>query len=119
MSYLNPPLNLHEILFNIQIAGYKPILAHPERYNFYHQNFKEYQKLKEAGCLFQLNLLSLSNYYGRHIHTIALKLLKENLYDFVGTDTHHQRHLDALEKITDKKILQRVAPLLQKNLLFS
>ncbi|MFA5299354.1 MAG: CpsB/CapC family capsule biosynthesis tyrosine phosphatase, partial [Lutibacter sp.] len=54
MSYLNAPIDLYETLFNIQIAGYKPVLAHPERYSFYHNNYEEYKKLKEAGCLFQL-----------------------------------------------------------------
>jgi tyrosine-protein phosphatase YwqE len=103
MSYLNAPVNLYEILFQIQIAGYKPILAHPERYSFYHKNFKEYQKLKDAGCHFQLNLLSLTNYYGKGVNAIAMKLLKENMIDFVGSDTHHQRHLDTFEKISDKK----------------
>lgn len=117
MSYLNAPVNLYEIIFNIQIAGYKPILAHPERYNCYHQNLSEFKKLKEAGCFFQLNLLSLSNYYGKHVNNIALKLLKENMFDFVGTDTHHHRHLDALEKITDKKTLKLVQPILENNAL--
>lgn len=117
ISFLNPPLNLYEILFNIQIEGYKPILAHPERYAFYHENFNEYQKLKDAGCLFQLNLLSLSNYYGKYVNTVALKLLQENKYDFVGTDTHHQRHLAFLEKITHKKALKLVSPILENNVL--
>jgi len=117
ISYFNAPLNLYEILFNIQIEGYIPILAHPERYGFYHQNFNEYQKLKDAGCLFQLNLLSLSNYYGKYVNNIALQLLKENMYDFVATDTHHERHLDFLEKITDKKTLKLVRPILEKNAL--
>jgi len=58
MSYLSPPIQLYEIIFEIQLAGYNPILAHPERYLFFHYNFKEYEKLKKAGCLFQLNLLS-------------------------------------------------------------
>ena len=117
ISYLNPPLNLYEILFNIQIEGYIPILAHPERYGFHHENDHEYQKLKDAGCLFQLNLLSLSNYYGKPVNQMALQLLKENMYDFVATDTHHERHLDFLEKITDKKTLKLVGPLLEKNAL--
>ena len=40
MSYFSPPINLYEILFQIQLKGYKPILAHPERYNSYHNNFE-------------------------------------------------------------------------------
>ena len=60
MSYFNAPYNLYEVLFEIQLKGYKPVLAHPERYNFYHQDFENYYKLKKAGCVFQLNLLSLT-----------------------------------------------------------
>jgi tyrosine-protein phosphatase YwqE len=120
MSYLNAPVNLFEILFNIQIAGYTPILAHPERYNFYHHNFDAYKKLKDAGCLFQVNLLSLSNYYGKNVNKIALKLLKEDMIDLAGTDTHHHRHLNQLENINKKKVLQLIKPALQNNVsLFS
>jgi len=118
MSYLSPPVNLFETLFAIQIAGYRPVLAHPERYNSYHSNYLVYEKLKEAGCLFQLNLLSLSNYYGKEVQFAALKLLKNNMYDFVGTDTHHLRHLNALKSITDKKVLKLVEPVLARNTLF-
>lgn len=119
MSYLNAPFNLYEQLFEIQIAGYLPILAHPERYGFFHTSFEEFKKLKDAGCLFQLNLLSLSNYYGKDVQNCALKLLKENMYDFVGSDTHHLRHLNYLQNINNKKTLQLVAPLLKNNLLFN
>ena len=57
MSYFKAPFNLYDVLFEIQLKNYKPILAHPERYNFYHNAFRNYYKLKKAGCLFQLNLL--------------------------------------------------------------
>ncbi len=59
MSYINAPIQLYSILFDLQVAGYIPVLAHPERYLFYHNNCNEYLKLKRAGCLFQLNLLSI------------------------------------------------------------
>ncbi|WP_299522941.1 CpsB/CapC family capsule biosynthesis tyrosine phosphatase [uncultured Lutibacter sp.] len=118
MSYLNAPLNLYETLFAIQIAGYKPILAHPERYAFYHNNYAEYSKLKEAGCLFQLNLLSLTKYYGKEVTTIAKKLLKDNLIDFVGTDTHHDRHLNYLERINSTAIIKKLTPILKNNEVF-
>ncbi len=115
MSYINPPINLYELLFEIQIAGYIPILAHPERYNFYHTRYNEYQKLKESGCLFQLNALSLSSYYGKEVNRIALKLLKDELIDFVGTDTHHLQHLDILEKITTNKNTQLIQTITKNN----
>jgi tyrosine-protein phosphatase YwqE len=67
MSYINAPIQLYSILFDLQVAGYIPVLAHPERYLFYHNNFNEYVKLKEPVCLFQLNLLSVVGYYGPQI----------------------------------------------------
>lgn len=115
MSYFSPPLNLYDILFQLQLKGYKPVLAHPERYNAYHNNFEQYHKLKRAGCLFQLNLLSLTEQYGKGVQKTAEKLLKENLYDFVGTDTHHQMHLELLQKIGTPKNLKSLEQLLMNN----
>ena len=108
MSYLNAPIQLYSILFDLQIAGYKPVLAHPERYLFYHSNFNEYNKLKKAGCLFQLNLLSTVGYYGENVALISKKLLDSGLIDFVGTDAHHKNHLKALQ---NKVILKDISPL--------
>ena len=115
MSYFSAPLNVYDILFQIQLKGYKPILAHPERYNFYHNDLNHYHKLKKAGCLFQLNLLSLTEQYGKGVQKISQKLLKENLYDFVGTDTHHHNHLALLKKIGTKKSLEKISHLLANN----
>ena len=95
MSYLNPPIQLYSILFDLQVAGYVPVLTHPERYLFYHSNLNEYNKLKKAGCLFQLNLLSVVGYYGLGIRKIAEQLLKKGMYDYVGSDVHHHKHIAA------------------------
>lgn len=97
MSYLNAPIQLYNIIFDLQVAGYKPVLAHPERYQFYHKNFSEYAKLKNAGCLFQLNLLSSVGYYGKDVTETAEKLIKAGLIDFVGSDVHHKKHIEAFE----------------------
>lgn len=115
MSYLSPPYNLYEVLFQLQLKGYKPILAHPERYFTYHNDFKSYTKLKNAGCLFQLNLLSLTEQYGNHVQKTSYKLLKENMYDFVGTDTHHDGHLELLESVSTEKNLIKIRTLLENN----
>lgn len=108
MSYLNPPIQLYDIIFDLQIAGYKPILAHPERYLFYHNNFEEYLKLKNAGCLFQINLLSTVGYYGKEVAETAKKLLSKGLIDFVGSDVHHKKHIESFDK---KIILKDLQPL--------
>ncbi len=111
MSYLNAPINLYDILFDLQVAGYKPVLAHPERYLFYHKNFDEYKKLKNAGCYFQLNMLSTVGYYGNEVTETAKKLLEKGLYDFTGSDVHHQKHIKAFENkvlFKDTKVLEEV-----------
>ncbi|MDY0781389.1 tyrosine-protein phosphatase [Tenacibaculum sp. IB213877] len=115
MSYFNAPYNLYDVLFEIQLKGYKPVLAHPERYNFYHNDFENFYRLKKAGCVFQLNLLSLTEQYGKSVQKTAEKLLKENMYDFVGTDTHHQNHLHLLKRIGTEKIKKNIHHLLINN----
>jgi tyrosine-protein phosphatase YwqE len=118
MSYLNPPIQLPEILFDLQVAGYRPVLAHPERYMFYHARFDEFKKLKNAGCLFQLNLLSTVGYYGPAVTVVAEKLLRAGMIDFTGTDMHHSKHLEALwrrMKIKDSAQLQKA---MENNSLF-
>ncbi|MFK5890095.1 MAG: histidinol phosphatase [Flavobacteriaceae bacterium] len=118
LSYFNPPSHLFEILFDMQVAGYKPVLAHPERYTFYHNDVEKYDTLKKAGCLFQLNLLSLTKHYGEKVKATAHYLLKTGYYDFAGSDVHHKHHLKLLEKIGDKKIQRWLQSLLEKNLFF-
>lgn len=98
MSYINPPIQLYSILFDLQVAGYIPVLAHPERYLFYHNNFNEYQKLKRAGCIFQLNLLAVVGYYGAGITKIAEQLLQKGMYTYVGSDVHHDNHIEAFKQ---------------------
>ena len=98
MSFLNPPIQLHEYLFELQLAGYQPILAHPERYSFYHANFKEFEKLKKMGLKFQMNLLSSVGYYGLDVANTSDKLLKAGFIDFVGSDIHHKQHIDSFTR---------------------
>lgn len=108
MSYINAPIQLYSILFDLQVAGYIPVLAHPERYLFYHNNFNEYLKLKKAGCLFQLNLLSVVGYYGAEITKIAEQLLQKGMYNFVGSDVHHDNHIRSFDQ---KVKLKDIVPL--------
>jgi protein-tyrosine phosphatase len=119
MSYLNAPLQLYDIIYELQLNSYKPVLAHPERYVFYHNKFEEYSRLKKAGCLFQINLLSVNGYYGKHVADIGKQLLEKDMIDFTGSDTHHERHVEAFK---NPLLIKDSAPLviaLNKNSLFS
>lgn len=88
-SYLEPPMGLDNILFNILAAGYTPILAHPERYLYMHPS--QYKELKKQGILFQLNWGSLGGLYGHQVQERAFSLLKQGLYNMSGSDIHTRR----------------------------
>lgn len=102
MSYFQKPINLAELIFTIGHQGYRPVLAHPERYNFIKKQ-NEYVRLKKMGCLFQLNLLALGKHYGAEVQKKAHVLMKEDLYDFTATDAHHNIHLSKIPEITLSK----------------
>ena len=96
-SYATPTHNLNEIAFDLISSGYRPIMAHPERYPFYHSNYEAYTHLKDMGFLLQVNLLSLTGYYGKPVAKAARFIFENDLADLVGTDLHHARHLQMLQ----------------------
>ncbi|MDH7446549.1 tyrosine-protein phosphatase [Aquimarina sp. 2201CG14-23] len=119
MSTFNPPINLNEILFEIKLAGFTPILAHPERYTFYQDHINKFIDLKESGFLFQLNLLSVSGYYGEKVKNTAIKLLSENLLDFAGSDVHNYQQFEILEKGFLSRYADQISSLMKKNNVFA
>ena len=98
VSYLNPPDNLDQIIFKLLTSGYKPVLAHPERYNFWHHKFEKYEQMKEKGLLFQLNINSLTGYYSYETKKIAEQLIEKNMIDFLGSDCHHSGHVNLIKR---------------------
>jgi tyrosine-protein phosphatase YwqE len=103
MSYLSPSPNFEKVVFDLRMLGLQPILAHPERYSYYHNQFSQYERFKELGCRLQVNLLSLSGVYGPHVKKTAEKLFKQQMVDFLGTDMHHDRHLSMLKNLATKQ----------------
>ena len=96
LSFVLPSINLKELLFQVQLKGCQPVLAHPERYLYLAANKGWYDQLRDSGCLFQVNLLSIIGYYGKESKHLAEYLIKKKYVDFLGTDLHHDRHLHAL-----------------------
>lgn len=111
MSYFQAPINLEEILFKIQNQDLKPILAHPERYAFYHsKSLVKYKDLKSRGCDFQLNMLSLTPHYGIGIQKTAFQLIESGMIDYISSDAHKVEHL---EKIKNIKLTKKQHSLLE------
>lgn len=99
MSFMFEPIQLNEILFRITSKGYQPIMAHPERYMYYHNDLDKYENLKTRGCYLQMNLNSLLGYYGKSVKQVAEKLFSMGMYDYVGTDMHNVKHADVVQNI--------------------
>lgn len=114
MSYLQPSINFKEAIQQIASKKYFPILAHPERYIYLHNKTKKYSSYRNDGILFQLNLLSLSGFYGKDIHKTAYRLLEEDLINFVASDIHNRQQLNYLKELKiSSKLLKILLPILK------
>jgi tyrosine-protein phosphatase YwqE len=107
-SFINYPENINQVAFEILAKGFTPVLAHPERYPYWAMRFNEYAKLKEMGFLFQVNINSLGGYYSPEVRKTAEKLVELNMIDFVGSDTHHDKHMLGLKQALKSKHLDRL-----------
>lgn len=100
MSYYERSREIRDTIFNLQMDGFKPVLAHPERYVFYQKAFDkkrgvpELQDFCDAGCQLQLNVMSLTGAYGETAMHIVRWLLDHDMYSFIGTDVHARRQID-------------------------
>ena len=109
VSYLNAPDNLDGFVFTLQTNGYKPVLAHPERYPFWFtKNFEHYEKLKEKGVLFQLNINSLTGHYSPATKKVAEQMIDKGWYEFLGSDCHHAGHIELMKKARREPALRKL-----------
>lgn len=117
-NFMTEPLNLKEFIFLATTKGYKPILAHPERYQFIQNNFAKAEDLLNRGVLFQLNSSSLTGYYSKAAQVTAHKLIDNGYVHFLGSDCHHLQHIQLLEKTRSRKYFQKAIslPLLNNTL---
>lgn len=114
-SYLAAPLDLLNLLFDLSLEGYTPLIAHPERY-MYMVN-PDYFLLRNKGYKFQLNLFSLAGFYGEKVRKNARFLLKNGFYDFVGTDCHDSTfYRNALHYLSlSRREIEALSPLIENN----
>lgn len=102
-SYINEPAFLPEAIFRLKSMGYRPVLAHPERYTYLYAGFEKFEEIFEREVLFQINLNSLSGYYSPAARKFAIKLIEKKMVHFAGTDAHGKRHLHAMKKSREDK----------------
>ncbi len=108
MSYAAPSQNIAQVIFDLRIKGYRPIIAHPERYNYYLGNKDAYEDFIVRGCLLQINLLSLTGFYGKPVQKAAEYLVKNKMVSFIGTDMHHLGHLNMTKEFAKSKSFHKM-----------
>ena len=108
LSYTTPVFGMEQTIYELLKADYKPILAHPERYAYFASSPEKYHKLKEAGLLFQMNVNSTDDFYGKKTKIASKYLVDNGLVDFVGSDTHRPKYVEALEKSINSKIFKNI-----------
>jgi protein-tyrosine phosphatase len=101
LSFMQAPRNLFEIIFKLQLEGYKVVLAHPERYNYY--TIKDYEDFISRGVLLQINFLSLIGYYSPQVKKKTESLINSSMVSLVGTDCHNMNHAELYKKCQTQK----------------
>lgn len=108
LPFLAEPPNVAEVVFELQLAGYKPVLAHPERYAFWHRNFEKYQELSDKGVVLQLNINSLTGHYSPEVKAVSKKLIDEGLISLLGSDCHHEGHVALMQRARQLEYTQKL-----------
>jgi protein-tyrosine phosphatase len=108
LPYYHVPPNLYELTFELQIKGFKIVLAHPERYLYWYDEFDKYEELKNRGIYFQANILSLTGHYSPEAKKLAEKLIDADMIDFLGSDLHNLHYLEILKKARHEIYLDKL-----------
>jgi len=118
-GFMNEPAYLREVLFKLRLKGYKPVLAHPERYHYLQQKKEKLEELFDSGVKLQINTMSLGGYYGPPSQKFAEWMIEQGFVHFLGSDCHRSRHIEPLEKAYKSKGYQKIRelPLLNDSLL--
>jgi tyrosine-protein phosphatase YwqE len=92
-SMASEPIDFKELLFEMQMQNYQPVIAHPERYVYHERNKEFFEDLKSAGYYFQLNIMALAGAYGKAVNELAKYFIKHQYYELAGTDLHNPHQL--------------------------
>ncbi len=116
-AYQQERIDLDDIIFNVQLKNFTPILAHPERFHYYAYKKQRFQQLHDAGTLFQVNIMSFAGYFGNTARNNAEWLLQNNLIDFLGSDIHNMEHVQVINDYIKTKDYRKIASKLNGRIL--
>lgn len=108
-GFINKPQMLLDIIFNLEMAGYQPVFAHPERYQYLIADKKLQEELIDRKLIFQVNLLSLTGFYSKQVKDFGEMLIERGVVSFLGTDCHNPRYIDMLGTLPkNQKMYQKI-----------
>lgn len=108
LPFISEPAVLLNVIFQMQTMGYRPVLAHPERYGYWHNDYSKYELLKERGVLFQLNTIALMGGYGPGVKRAAERIVDNGWYELIGSDCHRMDHVNAIHATLTEPYLHKV-----------
>ncbi len=108
IPFINPPDNINEIVFKMSMKGYRPVLAHVERYTFWQNNFDKYEELAGRGIYLQMNINSITGHYSLQTRKAAQWLIDKDLISFVGSDCHRMDHIELMKNAVKDKHFQKL-----------
>lgn len=108
LPFHNEIVNLEDTIYELKVKGLIPIIAHPERYTYFQDDYSKVDNLREEGILFQANYASILGYYGKSSQKLLKYMLKNRYIDYLGTDIHRTAKtyvIDNFKKI-EKNIIK-------------
>jgi tyrosine-protein phosphatase YwqE len=108
LPFISEPPMLNSIIWKLQTKGYKPVLAHVERYEYWHQDWDKIAGLHDRGVLIQLNINSLTGHYGPEVKRIGEKLVDLDMVNLLGSDCHNLNHIGLTQRARTKSHLHKV-----------
>lgn len=110
-------IDLDDIIFDLQLKNFTPIMAHPERFLYYAANKERFRQLHNAGALFQINIMSFTGYFGKRAKANAEWLLEHDYIDFLGSDMHNMEHAQIIRDFINTKDYRKIAKKLEGRIL--
>ena len=96
LSFFDEPTRLNEIIWKMREKGLSPVLAHVERYGYWHKDYDKIEEMINRGVKLQVNIGSIIGAYGPEVKKVAEKLIEDKVINFVGSDCHHEQHLEMI-----------------------
>ena len=97
LSFFDEPPRVNDIIWKMREKGVSPVLAHVERYAYWHKDYDKIEEMINRGVKLQLNIGSVTGAYGPEVKKVADRLIKDKVIDFVGSDCHHEQHLEMIK----------------------